>query len=70
MVRYQLKINKKKTKILVCSKREEARTNINQGKQKLVEVKAFSYLGSRITNHGRSKKEIVSRIAQAMRAFY
>ena len=28
------------------------------------------YLGSRITNDGRSKKEIVSRIAQVKRAFY
>ena len=70
MARYQLKINKKKTKILVCSKREEARTNIKLGKQKLEEVKEFCYLGSRITNDGRSKKEIVSRIAQAKRAFY
>ena len=70
MARYHLKINKKKTKILVCSKREEAKTNIKLGKHKLEEVKEFSYLGSRITSDGRSKKEIVSRIAQAKRVFY
>ena len=70
MARCPLKINKKKTKILVCSKRGEAKTNINLGKQKLEEVEEFSYLGSRITNDGRSKKEIVSSIAQAKRAFY
>ena len=70
MARYHLKINKKKAKTLVCSKREEAKTNIKLGKHKLEEVKEFSYLGSRITSDGRNKKEIVSRIAQAKRAFY
>ena len=64
MARYHLKINQKKTKILVCSKREEAKTNIKLGKHKLEEVKEFSYLGSRISSDGRSKKEIVSRIAR------
>ena len=70
MARYKLKINKKKTKILVCSRKEEKRTNIKQGKQKLEEVKEFCYLGNRVTSDGRSKKEIVSRIAQAKRAFH
>ena len=65
MGKYQLKINTKKTKILVCSRREEVKTNIKIGKQKLVEVDEFCYLGSRITSDGRSKKEIISRIAQA-----
>ena len=54
----------------MCRKREEAKANIKLGKHKLEEVKEFSYLGSRITNDGRSKKEIASRIAQAKRAFY
>ena len=70
MARYKLKINKKKTKILVCSRKEEKRTNIKLGKEKLEEVKEFCYLGSRVTSDGRSKKEIVSRIAQAKRAFH
>ena len=69
MGEYQLKMNTKKTKILVCSRREEAKTKIKIGKQKLVEVDEFCYLGSRITSDGRSKKEIISRIAQAKRAF-
>ena len=29
MARYKLKINKKETKILECSRKEEKRTNIN-----------------------------------------
>ena len=33
MARYKLKINKKKTKRLVCSRKEEKRTNIKPGKE-------------------------------------
>ena len=65
MARYKLKINEKKTKILVCCRKEEKMTNIILGNQSLGEVKEFCYLGSRVTSDGRSKKEIVSRIAQA-----
>ena len=59
IARYQLKINKKKTQILVCSNREEAKTNISLEKYNLKKVKEFSYLESRITNNGRSQKENV-----------
>ena len=57
-------------KIIEGSRREEVKTNVKIGKQKLVEVDEFCNLGSRITSDGRSKKEIISRIAQAKRAFH
>ena len=56
--------------ILVCSRKEEKRTNIKLGKENLEEVKEFCYVGSRVTSDGRSKKEIVSRIAQAKWSFH
>ena len=70
MGKYQLKINTKKTKIIVCSRREEVKTNIKIRKQKLVEVDEFCYLGSRITSDGRGKIEIITRIAQTKRTFH
>ena len=66
---YNLKINKKKTKVMVCSRGEEKIVRIKLGDEVLEQVKQFSYLGSKITEDGRSKSEIISRIAQAKKAF-
>jgi hypothetical protein len=42
---------------------------IKLGYHEVAHVEEFCYLGSRITNDGRSKKDIVSRRAQAKKAF-
>jgi formylmethanofuran dehydrogenase subunit E len=54
-------INKGKTNILVCSRDENAGTQVKINDQIHEEVQEFIYLGSKITKD-RSKKEIDSRI--------
>ncbi|KAE9524312.1 hypothetical protein AGLY_015351 [Aphis glycines] len=54
--KYGMKLNKKKTKVMVYSKTYP-------------QVQQFTYLGSNITDDGRSKTNIICRIAQAKRAF-
>lgn len=66
---YKMKINKSKTKILICSK-QELLSNITIENEKLETVQCFTYLGSKITHDGRSEMDINSRIAQAKQAFY
>lgn len=66
---YKMKINKSKTKILICSK-QELLSNITIENEKLETVQCFTYLGSKITHDGRSEIDIKSRIAQAKQAFY
>ena len=61
-----LKINKNKTKVLVCTKKEQTRQEcIKIDQENLEGVKEFRYLGSKISWDGRSENEIKSRIAQA-----
>ncbi|CAI6343800.1 unnamed protein product [Macrosiphum euphorbiae] len=67
--KYGMKLNKKKTKIMVCSKTNPVRLNINIGNEQIKQVQQFTYLGSNITEDGRSKTNIICRIAQAKRAF-
>ena len=65
-----MKINKNKTKVLVCRKKEQTRQEcikINQENQE--GVKEFRYLGSKIAWDGRSENEIKSRKAQAKMGF-
>ncbi|VVC42051.1 Hypothetical protein CINCED_3A009450 [Cinara cedri] len=69
---FKMKINIKKTKILISSRREEERlrtTNIAIDNESLQQVQEYKYLESLITAEGTSKKEIVSRINQAKCAF-
>jgi len=66
---YKMKINKKKTKILKCSK-QALNSNITIENKKLETVQSYKYLGSKITNDGKSETEIKSRIAQVKQAFY
>jgi len=66
---YNMKINKAKTKILVCSRNEAARPNIKLDGEALKVVDEYKYLGSTITNDGRCVKEIKSRLQQARCAF-
>uniref|UniRef100_A0A8D8XEA4 Craniofacial development protein 2 n=1 Tax=Cacopsylla melanoneura TaxID=428564 RepID=A0A8D8XEA4_9HEMI len=69
---FNMKINKKKTKILICSRMEEDRQrtlSIKLEDEILQQVTEYKYLGSLITNDGTSRKEIISRIGQAKCAF-
>lgn len=67
---FNMRINANKTKVLVCSRNDENKTAIELRNETIQEVNEFTYLGSKITNDGRSSKEIISRIAQAKNAFY
>jgi hypothetical protein len=54
---------------VVCSRDENTHTQVKINVQILEEVQEFTYLGSKTTKHGRSKKETASRIKQAKNAF-
>lgn len=62
--RYNVKINKTITKVLVCNRNK--RTQI---RNLLKQVNEYKYLGSEITENGRSTQEIISRINQVKSAF-
>ena len=60
-----MKINQNKTKVLGCTKKEQARQEcIKIDQENLEGVKKFRYLGSKITRDKKSQKEIKSWIAQ------
>ena len=65
---YGMKINKKKTKVLVSSKGVD-RIPIRFEGEYLQRVEEFSYLGSKISSDCKCKGEIQQRIIQAKRAF-
>ena len=53
----KMKINKKKTEVLVCAKKKQTRQEcIKIDQENLEEVKEFRYLGSKITWDWRSQK--------------
>lgn len=60
-----MKINDAKIKVLVCSRNEGAQTQITLNGDPLHQVIEYKYLGSNITEHGLSIREIISRINQA-----
>ena len=65
-----LNINRKKTKIMVISKKKEnPKIKICINNEELVQVEQFEYLGSMITSDCRCDKEIKRRIALAKKAF-
>ncbi|KAF2878665.1 hypothetical protein ILUMI_27502 [Ignelater luminosus] len=66
---YNMKINKTKTKVMVCSKTGQEEAAISLDGQQLQNVESFCHLQSIITRDGRSRAEIRSRIAQAKIAF-
>ena len=68
--KYGMRINTKKTKVMVISKKEGKRVEIKVYGQNIEQVKEFSYLGSLITTDARCNKEIRRRIAIAKEAFY
>ncbi|KAL4148630.1 hypothetical protein QTP88_002810 [Uroleucon formosanum] len=66
---YSLKINAAKTKTLVCYKKNIPSINISLENKEITQVDYFKYLGSIITDDGKSIKEIRSRIGQAKNTF-
>lgn len=67
---YGMRINKKKTKVLVCrGKERKTKTKILIGSEEIEEVKEFCYLGSQISRDGRSQEDIKRRLAQGRNAF-
>ena len=59
-----IKINIKKTKVMVVSKRDHnQRMDIELSNKDIEQVKDFTYLGSNISCDGRNDKEIRRRIA-------
>uniref|UniRef100_A0A8D8R613 Craniofacial development protein 2 n=1 Tax=Cacopsylla melanoneura TaxID=428564 RepID=A0A8D8R613_9HEMI len=66
--KYNMRINKNKTKTMVISKNEE-QIRISLDDVELKQVKEFTYLGGKITQDGRCSREIASRIQQAKIAF-
>lgn len=65
-----MKLNKRKTKIMACSKVHKKRLNINIKNQPIEQVQSYCYLGSKIIDDdGKSKLDIKNRIAQGKRAF-
>ena len=67
--RYKMRINKNKTKVMKIGKGEQEQLQIEIGGNILEQVHQFKYLGSMITEDGRSEKEVRRRIALAKDAF-
>lgn len=67
---WKLKVNKRKTKVMVVRKNmEEIKTNIKIDDVRIDQVKQFCYLGSIITEDNRCLMEVKRRIALAKQAF-
>ena len=67
--RYKMRINKNKTKVMKIGKGEQEQLQIEIRGNILEQVHQFKYLGSMITEDGRSEKEVRRRIALAKDAF-
>ena len=63
-----MKINWKKTEVMVCSKDFE-NINITMDDNTLKQVPKFKYIGSIITEDGKNKKDIMQRIKEAKAMF-
>ena len=66
---FSMEMNVKKTKVLVISRDQNIRVNLKLNGQVIEQVKCFKYLGSIITDDGKSQREVSTRIAEAKQAF-
>jgi hypothetical protein len=66
---YKMKINEKKTKVMMIGKEEAQQVQISINGNTLEQVHQFKYLGSLLSEDGRSEREIRARIAMAKDAF-
>ena len=67
--KYGMKINVKKTKVMVISRKGGGAVKITLNGERIEQVAKFCYLGAWITEDGRCDTEIRSRIALAKAAF-
>ena len=67
--KFNMEMNVQKTKVLVISRDQNTRVNLQLNGQVIEQVKWFKYLGSTITDDGRSQREVSTRIAGAKQAF-
>jgi len=65
----EMRINVKKTKLLVCERENNTRIQIKLRNQTIEQVDEFTYLGSTISKDERNRSEIIKRICQAKIAF-
>ena len=68
-LKYGMKINIKKTKVMRVSREGGEEVNITINGTKIEQVKSFKYLGHTMSENGRCETEINCRIAQAKEAF-
>lgn len=68
--KWQLKINIKKTKIMVCNKRFRDDYNFKMYNQSIEIVKSFVYLGIEVASSGSFKLAITRNLNKATRAYY
>jgi hypothetical protein len=66
---YNMKLNVKKTKTMLVSRKEGGTVNIVVDGQLLEQVKKFRYLGALITEDGKCESEVKARIGMAKDAF-
>lgn len=64
-----MRINKKKTKVMACTRDGDQFVHVLMDGEKLTQVKEFKYLGSLMTSNGKCTREVNARIAQAKEAF-
>jgi len=67
--KYNMRINTKKTKVIRISQVEGRPIRIKVNGQNLEKVEEFCYLGSLVTEDGRSCREVRRRIALGKEAF-
>ena len=67
--RYDMKINVKKTKVMVVSREEGKAVNLTIDGHKVEQVKTFKYLGVIMTENGSCIEEVKARIGMAKVAF-
>jgi hypothetical protein len=67
--KYDMKINVKKTKSMLVSRRSGGTLCVKIDDQKVEQVSQFKYLGAMITEDGRSETEVKVRIAMAKNTF-
>ena len=67
--KFNVEMNVEKTKVLVISRDQNTRANLQLNGQVIEQVECFKCLGSIITDDGKSQREVSSRIAEAKQAF-
>lgn len=67
--KYQMCINKNKTKVMSCIKLNNKWLNINITKEPIEQVQSYCYFGNKITEDGKTKFNIIHRILQGKSAF-